>query len=70
MAALRLGVGDVFTVCKSVVDLCAKATTTSHDEMRDMRIVVAEIQVMREHLDAIHAKMEGQCDKHGVREEL
>jgi hypothetical protein len=70
MAALRLGVGDVFTVCKSVVDLCAKATTSSHDDMRDLRMVVAEIQAMREHLDVIHARMEGKCSKHGVHDEL
>lgn len=65
MAALRLGVGDVFTVCKSVVDLCAKATTTNHEEMKDVRMLVAEMELMREHLSVVARKM----DSKGASEE-
>ena len=64
MAALRLGVGDVFTVCKSVLDLCAKATTTNHEEMKDVRILVAEMEMMREHLNTIQQNIaSSHCEK-------
>lgn len=71
MAALRLGVGDVFTVCKSVVDLCAKVTTTNHEEMKDVRLLVAEMEMMREHLSAVQQNLShNETGKGGVEKDV
>lgn len=53
MAALRLGVGDVFTICKSALDLCAKAASTNHEDLKDIRVLAGEMEMMREHLHSI-----------------
>lgn len=45
--ALRLGVGDVFTVCKGAVDLCSRGI---HDEPEDVKSVIAEMKLIRAHL--------------------
>jgi len=48
--ALRLGIGDVFTICKGAVDLCT-AVPRVHDE--EMRSTVAEMKLMKAHLKAL-----------------
>jgi hypothetical protein len=44
--ALRLGVGDVFTVCKGAMDLCRAI----HDEPEEVQSVIAEMKLIRSHL--------------------
>jgi hypothetical protein len=52
--ALRLGVGDVFTVCKGAVDLCSRAI---HDEPEEVQSVVAEMKLIRAHLKALDSQI-------------
>lgn len=51
--ALRLGVGDAFTVCKGAVDFCR----TFHDEPEEVRSIVAEMQLIRGHLKSLESQI-------------
>lgn len=51
--ALRLGVSEAFTVCKGTVDFC----TTFHDEPAEVRLVVAEMTQIREHLKSLEKQI-------------
>jgi hypothetical protein len=51
--ALRLGIGDVFTICKGAVDLC-KAI---HDEPEEVQSVIAEMKLMRTHLKGLERQI-------------
>ena len=51
--ALRLGVGDAFTICKGAVDLCRAI----HDEPAEVHSVIAEMKLMRTHLNALERKI-------------
>jgi hypothetical protein len=52
--ALRLGVGDVFTVCKGAVDLCSRGI---HDEPEDVKSVIAEMKLIRAHLKELESQI-------------
>jgi hypothetical protein len=52
--ALRLGVGDVFTVCKGAVDLCSRGI---HDEPEDVRSIIAEMKLIRAHLKELESQI-------------
>lgn len=52
--ALRLGVGDVLTVCKGAVDFCSR---TVHDEPEGVQSVVAEMKLIREHLKELDSRI-------------
>lgn len=51
--ALRLGIGDVFTLCKGTVDIC-KAI---HDEPKEVQSTVASMKLMRAHLMELESKI-------------
>jgi hypothetical protein len=51
--ALRLGVGDVFTVCKGAVDLCRAI----HDEPEEVQTAVAEMKLIRTHLKCLESQI-------------
>jgi hypothetical protein len=51
--ALRLGVGDVFTVCKGAVDFCRAI----HDEPEEVQSVIAEMKLIREHLKSLESQI-------------
>lgn len=52
--ALRMGVGDVFTLCKGAVDLCSRAI---HEEHEGTHTVVAEMKQVRAHLKSLEAQI-------------
>jgi len=52
--ALRLGVGDVFTVCRGAVDLCSRGI---HDEPEDVRSIIAEMKMIRSHLKELESQI-------------
>jgi predicted peroxiredoxin len=51
--ALRLGVGDVFTVCKGAVDFCRAI----HDEPEEVQSVIAEMKLIRAHLKSLESQI-------------
>ena len=51
--ALRMGIGDVLTICKGAIDI-AKAI---HEEPEELRSVVAEMKTMRAHLKGLESQM-------------
>ncbi len=55
MAALRLGIGDVLTVCKGAIDL----GRTFHDEPHpeDVRSIVADMKMVKAHLKDLESKV-------------
>jgi hypothetical protein len=54
--ALRLGVGDVFTVCKGAVDLCSRAIHDGH-EPEEVQSVIAEMKLIRTHLKDLEGQI-------------
>ncbi|KAG4442596.1 hypothetical protein IFR05_001926 [Cadophora sp. M221] len=52
--ALRMGVGDVFTLCKGAVDLCSRAI---HEEHEGTHTIVAEMKQVRAHLKSLESKI-------------
>ncbi|KAL2068304.1 hypothetical protein VTL71DRAFT_16402 [Oculimacula yallundae] len=52
--ALRLGVGDIFTLCKSAVDVCSRAI---HEEHEGTSTLVAEMKQIRTHLKTLETQI-------------
>jgi len=52
--ALRLGIGDTLTVCKGALDYC---TRTLHDEPEEARILIADMCLMRTHLQSLSKQL-------------
>jgi hypothetical protein len=52
--ALRLGIGDAFTICKGAVDFCS-AVPRVHDE--EVQSAVAEMIQMKAHLKALESRI-------------
>ena len=52
--ALRLGIGDTLTLCKGAIDYCSR---TAHDEPEDARILIADMCLMRSHLQCLSKQM-------------
>ncbi|KAH9221901.1 hypothetical protein DL95DRAFT_381680 [Leptodontidium sp. 2 PMI_412] len=52
--ALRMGVGDVFTLCKGAVDLCSRAI---HEEHEGTHTIVAEMKQVRAHLKSLETQI-------------
>ncbi len=57
--ALRLGIGDTLTLCKGAIDLCS---TRLHDEPEDSRRMIADMCLMRSHLQSLSKKMGDERD--------
>jgi hypothetical protein len=53
--ALRIGVGDVFTLCKGVLDLCT--STTLHEDPKELHSLVSEMALMRSNLKALPSQI-------------
>lgn len=51
--ALRLGIGDVFTLCKGTVDICK----TIHDEPKEVQSAIAGMKLMRAHLRDLESQV-------------
>ncbi|CZR55249.1 uncharacterized protein PAC_05136 [Phialocephala subalpina] len=55
MAALRLGIGDVFTCCKAAIDIC---TTLPHQPNHiETSSIITEMQLMRSHLQTLESQI-------------
>ncbi|KAK0099701.1 hypothetical protein ONS95_013406 [Cadophora gregata] len=52
--ALRMGVGDAFTLCKSAVDLCSRAI---HEEHEGAHTIVTEMKQVRAHLKCLEEQI-------------
>ena len=57
--ALRLGIGDTLTLCKGAIDLCSRGL---QDEPEDARIIVADMCLMRSHLQCLSRQMSDETD--------
>lgn len=57
--ALRLGIGDTLTLCKGAIDLCSRGF---HDEPEDARTMIADMCLMRSHLQCLSKQMGDEKD--------
>lgn len=54
--ALKLGIGDVFTICKGAMDLYSTVPRI-HEEFQEVQSLVAEIKLMKSHLKTLEAQV-------------
>jgi hypothetical protein len=54
--ALKLGIGDAFTLCKGAVDFC-NTVPRVRDESKEVQSVVAEMKLMKAHLKALETQI-------------
>ncbi|KAH7321855.1 hypothetical protein BKA65DRAFT_482290 [Rhexocercosporidium sp. MPI-PUGE-AT-0058] len=52
--ALRMGIGDVFTLCKGAVDLCSRAI---HEDHEGMHTIITEMKQIRTHLKSLETQI-------------
>jgi hypothetical protein len=52
--ALRIGVGDAFTLCKGALDLCTSSTL--HED-RELHSLVSEMALMRSNLKTLSSQV-------------
>jgi hypothetical protein len=52
--ALRLGIGDAVTICKSVLDACKSGHL---DSGKEVQTIVAEMEQMRGHLKSLEIRI-------------
>jgi hypothetical protein len=57
--ALRLGIGDTLTLCKGAIDLCSRGL---HEEPEDARMMIADMCLMRSHLQCLSKQMGDEKD--------
>lgn len=57
--ALRLGIGDTLTICKGAIDLCSRGL---HEEPEDARTMIADMCLMRSHLQCLAKQLGDEKD--------
>jgi hypothetical protein len=53
--ALRISVGDAFTLCKGVLDLCTSSTL--YEDHKELHSLVSEMALMRSNLKALSSQI-------------
>ena len=54
--ALKLGIGDAYTLCKGALDFCSTVPKV-RDESKEVQSVVAEMKLIKAHLRSLEAQV-------------